>query len=262
MSGFIKIHRKLIDWGWYSVPCVKDVFLHLLLTANYSRSEYRGTTIERGQAVFGISSLSEKLGYSVQQIRTAIGKLKSTGEISVSTNHHFSVATISNYDSYQTDFFQADNKQITNNQQTNNKQITNKQQTDNKQITPSKKNKKERREEIYIYVLDAFNQICHDLPKIKTLNETRKRRIDKADEIVKAVGNGTFDDLFTKIQASDFLTGKVKDWRADFDWIMKPENLQKILEGVYDNRAKGGIYSAEGASFDVSRYENSGLFDD
>lgn len=270
MAGYIKIHRKLLDWGWYSVPCVKDVFIHLLIIANYDKSEYRGITIERGQAVFGLDSLSQSLGYSIKQIRTAIDKLKKTGEITVWTNRQFSVATIKNYSEYQ-DGNELDNiidegrskgAQRADKGQTKGKRRADEGHSKGTQRAVSKEIKKERNKEIYTYVLDSFNKICHDLPKIKTLNETRKRRIDKAVEIVKADGHGTFDELFTKIQASDFLTGKVKDWRADFDWIMKPENLQKILEGVYDNRAKGGIYSTNGASFDVSRYENSGLFDD
>ena len=137
MAGYIKIHRKLTDWGWYSVPCVKDVFIHLLITANYQPSEYRGVTIERGQAVFGLDSLSKTLGYSIQQIRTALKKLIKTGEISVTTNHHYSIATIKNYNQYQDE------------QQTDNKQITNKQQTNNKQITTSKKRRNKEIKKIY-----------------------------------------------------------------------------------------------------------------
>ena len=29
-----------------------------------------------------------------------------------------------------------------------------------------------------------------------------------------------------------------RNWRADFDWIMKPTNMCKVLEGKYDD--KGG----------------------
>jgi hypothetical protein len=131
----------------------------------------------------------------------------------------------------------------------------------------SKEIKKERNKEIYTYVLDEFNRICQSLPKAKAVNSTRKGLIDKAHAQIGAEG---FTDLFQRVEASDFLTGKVKDWRADFDWVLNPEHLTKILEGSYDNRAaasskgrgKGSIYSSEGASFDISKYENSSLFDD
>jgi hypothetical protein len=37
----------------------------------------------------------------VQQVRTALGKLKKTGEITVETNRHYTVITVSKYDEYQ-----------------------------------------------------------------------------------------------------------------------------------------------------------------
>lgn len=39
-----------------------------------------------------------------------------------------------------------------------------------------------------------------------------------------------------KIQASDFLTGKIKNWKADFDWIIKEDHAVSIFEGKYDNK--------------------------
>lgn len=255
MAGYIKIHRKLLSWGWYSVPCVKDVFLHLLITANYAQSEYRGVTIERGQAVFGLVSLSETLGYSVQQIRTAIRKLKQTGEIKVWSNNHFSIATITNYHEYQEiDEQQTDNNQITNNQQSNNNQIT---------TSKEEKEEKEIKKSTYTSVMDEFNSICRSLPKIKAINAARRVRIERVASILHW-HNTNFKELFMRVEASDFLTGKVKDWRADFDWILKPEHLTKIMEGNYDNpKPRSGVYSTEGASFDVRKYdEGGGLFDD
>ena len=267
MAGYIKIHRKLLSWGWYSVPCVKDVFIHLLITANFATSEYRGITIERGQAVFGLDSLSQSLGYSIKQIRTAVDKLKKTGEITVWTNRQFSVATITNYDEYQ-DMNEIDGR--ANEGQTDGKRRANEGQTKGTQRAVSKEEKEEeeRKKSIYTSVMDEFNTICQSLPKVKAINPMRRGRIDRA---TAQLGTLTFVDLFKRVEASDFLTGRVKPWRADFDWILKPENLTKILEGCYDNRTapppnkrkgKGSVYSAKGASFDISKYENSSLFDD
>ena len=44
-----------------------------------------------------------------------------------------------------------------------------------------------------------------------------------------------------KAGSSEFLLGKAKNteghqtWKVSFDWIIKPDNLQKTLEGNYDN---------------------------
>jgi hypothetical protein len=37
--------------------------------------------------------------------------------------------------------------------------------------------------------------------------------------------------------SSPFLRGENdKGWRADFDWVLNPNNLAKIVEGKYDDR--------------------------
>ena len=45
MEGWIKVHRKLVDWEWYNDINVKVVFLHLLLTANHKEKQWKGQTI-------------------------------------------------------------------------------------------------------------------------------------------------------------------------------------------------------------------------
>lgn len=131
LSGFIKLHRKLIAWGWYQDYVVKCLFLHLLLTANFKETQWRDRTLKEGQVVVGTKKLSQELGFSVQQVRTAINKLKSTSEITVESTNRYSVITIVNWQEYQSDD-RPFNNQI--NTQVNN-QATNKQQTNNKQIT-------------------------------------------------------------------------------------------------------------------------------
>lgn len=40
MEGYIKIHRKMLDWEWYDDIPTKTLFLHLLLTANWKDSKW------------------------------------------------------------------------------------------------------------------------------------------------------------------------------------------------------------------------------
>ena len=80
LNGFVKVHRKLVQWGWYQDYVVKDLFLHLLLTASFRESQWMGRTIEKGQVITSYAHLAEELGFSVKQIRTALNKLKSTGK--------------------------------------------------------------------------------------------------------------------------------------------------------------------------------------
>ena len=85
--------------------------------------------------------------------------------------------------------------------------------------------------------LDVWKRCCPSLPCPKdpaTWTETRKRRLKDKDLSLER-----WEEVCNRIEASDFLTGR-KDgkWSASFDWIIKPENWVKVMEGNYDNRDK------------------------
>jgi len=84
--------------------------------------------------------LSEKTGLTFQQVRTALNKLKSTGEITIQTTNRFSLITIVNWALYQNDTDDCNKQHNT----PSNKQITNHQQADNKQITTNKNDKNDK----------------------------------------------------------------------------------------------------------------------
>ena len=133
-NGYIRLHRTITGWRWYKDGNVLRLWLHLLLNANYEQSEFQDRVIGRGEQVTSLKALSESTGLSIQEVRTALGKLKRTGEILVNSNRHFTIVSILNYDKFQSD--SADK------QQTVNTQSTNKQQTVNSQSTTSEKEKK------------------------------------------------------------------------------------------------------------------------
>lgn len=127
LNGFIKLHRKLVAWGWYQDYVVKDVFLHLLLTASFKDTPWKDTVLKKGQVVIGTQKLADELGFSRQQVRTALSKLKSTNEITIESTNKYSVVTIVNWNDYQCDDSTNQPKNQPKQQQTNNQQITNNQ---------------------------------------------------------------------------------------------------------------------------------------
>ncbi len=82
-----------------------------------------------------------------------------------------------------------------------------------------------------------FHELCPSLPRILKLDENRRRRLRKAHKQLETDG---LRAMFARVEASDLLAGREKSWKASFDWILKPENLAKILEGNYDNREGPG----------------------
>lgn len=86
----------------------------------------------------------------------------------------------------------------------------------------------------YQSVINSFNSICTSLPKVQKLTDTRKKKIKNTS---KLLGEMTFEDLFFKVESSDFLSGRNGKWTACcFDWILNSANLAKIIEGNYDNK--------------------------
>ena len=89
----------------------------------------------------------------------------------------------------------------------------------------------------YSEIGKLFNSLCPSLPKITRLSEARKKAISAR---WKEVGGDMreFEELFVKTERSDFLAGRSKDWQASFDWLMKPTNFSKVLDGNYENRQR------------------------
>ena len=123
MSGWIKIHRKFLDWEWFNKSEAVHLFIYLLLKANHKDASWQGMKVKRGEFISSLGKISSDTGISLQTLRTLLKKLESTNEIEVKSTNKFTTVTICKYDSYQ-DETEDTNKQLTNNQQTTNKQLT------------------------------------------------------------------------------------------------------------------------------------------
>ena len=133
-GNWIKLNRAILDWEWYDDVNVSRVFIHLLLTANYEPKNWHGIQIERGQRVISIGGLAEETGLTVRQTRTALDKLKSTGELTSRATNKYTLVTIENYSKFQDVKHDSDkqndkqrDKRTTNERQTNDNNIRNKE---------------------------------------------------------------------------------------------------------------------------------------
>lgn len=123
MEGWIKLHRKLLQWEWHDNINVFTLFIHCVLLANHQEKKWQGVIIQKGSFISSYPHLAKITGLTVQQMRTSLNKLKSTGELTVKTTNKYSVLIIHNWNQYQIDNTQV-NSQVTVNQQSNNSQIT------------------------------------------------------------------------------------------------------------------------------------------
>lgn len=100
-SGRIDLHRKILDWEWYSDINTCRLFIHMLLKANWKEGNFKGTTVPRGSFISSLEKLSAETSLTMRELRTAILHLKTTGELTVRTTNKYSVFTVNNYNLYQ-----------------------------------------------------------------------------------------------------------------------------------------------------------------
>ncbi len=119
----------------------------------------------------------------------------------------------------------------------NHKPLTNNQEEIKSSCNQQADDAKKPSERIdYEAIASAFRESLSVLPQPRDITEKRKRMIRT---IVKRGGRYADADFFPKffeyVSKSDFLMGRSKDpWHGCcFDWLLKPENFQKIIEGNY-----------------------------
>ena len=203
LNGFVKLHRKMIEWGWYSDCVVKDVFIHILMVATFKPTKYLGHDLKPGQAVIGRKKLAKELGFSEQQIRTALKKLESTGEISLFSTNKFTIATVENWEFYQGGDDE-DNQQSTNNQPTNNQQITNNQP--HLKNVKKDKNVKNVKKDIYIGVPDELKTAFMEFAEMRKMIKKPITTVNTVTRILNRLnqfGHSTEEKIAILNQSTD-----------------------------------------------------------
>lgn len=245
MNGnYIKICRSLLNWEWYGNVNVKSVFIHCLLKANWKDGNFEGKTIERGSFVTSIPKMASEIGLTERQIRTALDHLKVTGELTVKTTNKYSVITINNYSQYQ-DVDRQTVSQMTDKSQTSDRQTVS-QMTAIEEYKESKE-LEERKEGKDLSVSKDTLRPTDVRRVVEAWNDLGIRPIKKIapgtnryEQLRKRINDFGIDDVLEaidRVRWSDFLQGGgSKGWIIDFDWFIRPNNFQKVLEGNYDNR--------------------------
>lgn len=108
-SGFIKLHRRLLDSDVFASQTALKIWIWCLMRANYKSRKVpvitgRGETIvelESGQFIFGRNRASEELGISSSTIYRWIKRFEVDKMIAIKTNTHYSIITVCNYEIYQ-----------------------------------------------------------------------------------------------------------------------------------------------------------------
>ena len=112
----------------------------------------------------------------------------------------------------------------------------------------------EETEDMIDLVVNMFNSTA--FPKIKILSPKQKSAVIRA---VKEIGLENLEFCFKEASESKFLNGEnSKGWVANFDWLIDPHNVAKVLNGNY-NSVFGSPAPVTESSFDLDEFFNAAL---
>jgi hypothetical protein len=224
-------------------PEQRWIFIGLLLLAG--DSEVPGTVFQRkdeGGALLGFRSaiLADHLGVPDESINPALTRMIEKGKIEVNV---LRVITISNWSKYQSDY-----------------ERTREAPSRRTKVQPPEEQKyrldldldgdlEEEKEKgpgkpapcasSLLPIFDQWNRFAkgHELAQIQAIPKGSARERTLKARLKEGMA---FEDVLKAIHMQPFLYGdNDRGWLVNFDWILKPANLAKILEGAYVKDVRG-----------------------
>lgn len=248
--GFIKLSDDLPNWAWYGDNNTLSVYIRLLIGAVWRETEYQNTTLQRGQIATTLPKIAKENGITERQARTILDRLKATGRVSVKTTSKFSIITLNNYDCAFENVSQSD-RQMSGERQTAcqsnvrptlfNTDIQNTEEQ-NTRASGAVSNVLET-------AVREYNENCKSLePLTGELSYHQGRLVVEAFKELHGI---SFAEYFQRVEASDYLTGRTsRGYKTDFNWLIRPENVAKVLSGKYDRNFESGAVTTSPAKKD------------
>ncbi len=264
-DGWIKLHRKMREWQHYQRPSVRLVFEELLFCANTKAGWFHGIKVKRGETMASVSTIEEYTGFSRKTVIKALAMLEESGEICREKCGNYTKTIICKFDHYQGDDKKQSGGKITpptpppstpadtpptpppsTPPSTPEQELKkDKKEKNNKDANASSSGagapdpEMSSQESVdFVGLMKFFNRTMEEagaiIPRCKSCDGKRREFVRAR---IREHGIDAVYEMITKASQSDFLNGKSRSgWIADFTWLFRPSNFQKVLEGNYDNR--------------------------
>ena len=96
-------------------------------------------------------------------------------------------------------------------------------------------------------IIELYHEILPIAPRVQVWDGASKTHLQRLWRIEpERQSLNWWREFFARVSRSDWLTGKVqgsktgKPFIVSLDWLVKPENFRKVLNGNYDNRRSAG----------------------
>lgn len=124
MNGWIKVDRSVLDWEWYTDLNTFKLWMHINLTCNIvPQKRMLGYTLNPGQVITTLPRLAAESGLTLQEVRTALKHLESSGDITQKVTNKFRLITLEKW-AFSQGCENATNSQLTDQQQPTNRPTT------------------------------------------------------------------------------------------------------------------------------------------
>lgn len=103
MAGFIVIDRKIKNWRWWHNGTARDLWLYMLLEANWKDGYWgaEGIPVKRGQFITSYSKLAKETGYDRRTVKRWTDAFAADGMCTCECTGKYMLITLINYCKYQ-----------------------------------------------------------------------------------------------------------------------------------------------------------------
>lgn len=104
--------------------------------------------------------------------------------------------------------------------------------------------------------VDHFNEVAARVgwPKVQKITTARKAALSQ--RIRDVGGADVWCEAMDRAATSPLLTGQNgRGWAADFDWLCKPANFTKLMEGNYDPKPANNTTASRSSGFGSATYQ-------
>ena len=252
--GYFAVWRKIEDHPFYKERRTfskYEAWLDILMKAQHKKEPQEvvlGMTVltcNYGETLRSTRSWAGQWGWSEAKVRRFFSLLEKLGQITSKSEGKTTRITILNYEQYDprvthdctssrrvTDALPATDKNEKNEKNINKYSSAEEYSSTEAPSTPSCPHQQIR---------NLYNEILPELPRCISTNATFDRNLrSRWREDTDRQCLEWWQWFFSQVKESDFLMGKTdRPFSCSLDWLVRPTNMSKVLNGNYRNRVNG-----------------------